>query len=227
MSSEYSRVVAFSGSSAVVTSLELPAPTNGVLERVIIIQTNPTVAVGSGTFKIYDRKSACIGLTDLNVKASGTVSSVTTSNIGVITLVSSASHNLGAGDTFFIKDCADTTYNLNYQVTAVNSSTSVTISPLTGTPADSSSASSGVWQTHPFNTRTSPVTNLIYSGTLTAGVTFQQFNLGRSYENKDNQDINLRSRHTGFWLEFTPAALSPAVTLDWEIAYTSKKNNVD
>jgi len=227
MSSEYSRVVAFYGSSAAVTSLELPAFTNGSLERVIIIQTNPSVAVGSGSFKIYDRKAACIGLTDLNVKASGTVSSVSTSSTGVITLVSNISHNLGIADTFFIKDCADPAYNLDYQVTAINSNTSVTISPVGGTPANSSTASSGVWQTYPFDARTSPATNLIYSGTITAGVTFQQFSLGRAYENKDNQDINLRCRHTGLWLEFTPATLSPVATLNWEIAYTCKKNNVD
>jgi len=440
MASEYSRVVAFSGNSNAIQALELPAPSYGVLDRFIITQTSPVGTSGSGTFKVYDRRSACIGLTDLNVKASGTVSNISNST-EILTLVSTDSHNLSVGDSFFIKECADSLYNTTYVVNTVESSTSVTVSPSSsvnhfaslttsfggnnndvtltaktagvagndiqlhlmdlgvqneslrftyGEPATASFnpasgtdfkliainggtsgnaisltvvlpltenktlsasvstnditvtlkvksdgksettaadlialinstnstktlvearlmenssgnlsgvsktfltggssntnhihvllatnsskaitttasqlvtilstnslasislatgndgtgvltalitsnlsgggypiASTGVWQTVPFNPRTSPPTSLVYSGTVAAGQTFQGFNLDRSYENKDNQDINLRSRHTGLWLEFTADALAPNIALGWEVAYTCRIN---
>lgn len=272
MASEYSRVIAFSGSSSAVQSLELPAPTQGVLERVIITQTNSDVAAGSGTFKIYDRKSACIGLTDINVTASGAISSIavsttgfvgvydngadyspgdvvaysgtswvrvtgpnpgyppvtgdanwTPSTSGKLTIVFSAPHNLKIGDSFFIKDCATSVYNATYVVTNIVSTTSVTVSSLLA----AETANSGVWQTLPFNPRTSPPTSLIYSGTVAVSTTFEGFNLNRVYENKDNQDFNLRCRNSALWLEFTPTELTPAKVLQWEIAYTCRINPYD
>lgn len=235
MASEYSRVVAFSGNSDAIQTLELPAPSYGVLDRVIITQTSPVGTLSSAIFKIYDRRSACIGLTDINVESSGTVSSIGNSATGVLTITFSAPHNLKEGVSFFIKDCTVSAYNTTYVVASVVSTTSITVL----STISASSATSGVWQTLPFNPRTSPPTSLIYSGTVVAGETFQGFNLDRAYENKDNQDINLRSRHTGLWLEFSPEdlAYSPGpqgpqgpqgsaepVVLAWEIAYTCRTN---
>jgi len=281
MASEYSRVVAFSGNSNAIQALELPAPSYGVLDRVIITQNSPASNTGNGTFKIYDRRSACIGLTDLNVANSGTIigSSVTASssstvydngadyNVGDIvrygspsllyrrilgpnpgyapgtvyweettisvttTVLFAAAHGLKVGSSFLIKDCNLATYNntpadvdSKYIVTSVPNATQVVFSAMVNTLL---APSEGVWQTLPFNPRTSPPTSLVYSGTVTAGTTFQEFNLNRGYENKDNQDINLRSRHTGLWLEFTSNALSPNIMLGWEVAYTCQTNSVD
>jgi len=222
MASEYSRVVAFSGNSNAIQALELPAPSYGTLDRFIITQTSPTSNTGSGTFKVYDRRSACIGLTDLNVANSGSIVSISNAS-GQLTLVFNAPHNLIKGVSFLIKDCDTADYNITYTVESVASATSVIVSSgITG-----SSETTGVWQTIPFNPRTSPPTSLVYSGTVTAGTTFQAFDLNRGYENKDNQDINLRSRHTGLWLEFTSASLGDEIMLGWEVAYTCKTNSVD
>lgn len=222
MASEYSRVVAFSGNSNAIQALELPAPSYGVLDRFIITQTSPASNTGSGTFKVYDRRSACIGLTDLNVTNSGSIVSISNAS-GQLTIVFSAPHNLIAGNSFLIKDCETADYNITYTVASVASTTSVIVSSgITG-----GSETTGVWQTLPFNPRTSPPTSLVYAGTVTAGTTFQEFNLNRGYENKDNQDINLRSRHTGLWLEFTADALDPNIALGWEVAYTCQTNSVD
>ena len=128
------------------------------------------------------------------------------------------------GSSFFIKDCNVALYNKTYTVTAIVSDTAVTVSSST---FSSTAITSGVWQTDPFNPRTSPPTSLVYAGTVTAGTTFQAFDLNRGYENKDNQDINLRSRHTGLWLEFTADALDPNIALGWEVAYTCKTNSID
>jgi hypothetical protein len=272
MASEYSRVVAFSGNSNAIQALELPAPSYGTLDRFIITQTSPASNTGSGTFKVYDRRSACIGLTDLNVENSGTVSSITVTsnlflgeynggadyNIGDIVsyagalwrrllgpntgyapgteyweatpistpvdIVFSAAHGLKVGSLFSIKDCDIAVYNTTYTVTSITSSVAVTVS---ASSASATAITAGVWQTTPFNPRTSPPTSLVYAGTVTAGTTFQAFDLNRGYENKDNQDINLRSRHTGLWLEFTADALDPNISLGWEVAYTCQTNSVD
>jgi phage-related tail fiber protein len=222
MASEYSRVVAFSGNSNAIQALELPAPSYGTLDRFIITQTSPASNTGNGTFKVYDRRSACIGLTDLNVANSGSIVSISNAS-GQLTIVFNAPHNLIAGNSFLIKDCDTADYNITYTVASVASTTSVIVSSgITG-----GSETTGVWQTIPFNPRTSPPTSLVYSGTVTAGTTFQAFDLNRGYENKDNQDINLRSRHTGLWLEFTSASLGAEIMLGWEVAYTCQTNSVD
>lgn len=222
MASEYSRVVAFSGNSNAIQALELPAPSYGTLDRFIITQTSPASNTGSGTFKVYDRRSACIGLTDLNVANSGSIVSISNAS-GQLTIVFNAPHNLIKGVSFLIKDCDTADYNITYTVASVASTTSVIVSSgITG-----GSETTGVWQTLPFNPRTSPPTSLVYAGTITAGTTFQEFNLNRGYENKDNQDINLRSRHTGLWLEFTSASLGSEIMLGWEVAYTCQTNSVD
>jgi phage-related tail fiber protein len=222
MASEYSRVVAFSGNSNAIQALELPAPSYGTLDRFIITQTSPASNTGNGTFKVYDRRSACIGLTDLNVANSGSIVSISNAS-GQLTIVFNAPHNLIAGNSFLIKDCDTADYNITYTVASVASTTSVIVSSgITG-----GSETTGVWQTIPFNPRTSPPTSLVYSGTVTAGTTFQAFDLNRGYENKDNQDINLRSRHTGLWLEFTSASLGDEIMLGWEVAYTCQTNSVD
>ena len=223
MASEYSRVVAFSGNSNAIQALELPAPSYGTLDRFIITQTIPVGStLGSGTFKVYDRRSACIGLTDLNVANSGSIVSISNAS-GQLTIVFNAPHNLIQGVSFLIKDCDTADYNITYTVVSVASTTSVIVSSgITG-----GSETTGVWQTIPFNPRTSPPTSLVYSGTVTAGTTFQAFDLNRGYENKDNQDINLRSRHTGLWLEFIADALDPNIALGWEVAYTCQTNSVD
>mgnify|MGYP006167940635 FL=1 len=222
MASEYSRVVAFSGNSNAIQALELPAPSYGTLDRFIITQTSPASNTGSGTFKVYDRRSACIGLTDLNVANSGSIVSISNAS-GQLTIVFNAPHNLIQGVSFLIKDCDTADYNTTYTVASVASTTSVIVS----SEIEEEDETTGVWQTIPFNPRTSPPTSLVYSGTVTAGTTFQAFDLNRGYENKDNQDINLRSRHTGLWLEFTADALDPDIALGWEVAYTCKTNSVD
>ena len=161
-------------------------------------------------------------MTDLNVANSGSIVSISNAS-GQLTIVFNAPHNLIQGVSFLIKDCDTADYNITYTVASVASTTSVIVS----SEIEEEDETTGVWQTIPFNPRTSPPTSLVYSGTVTAGTTFQAFDLNRGYENKDNQDINLRSRHTGLWLEFTADALDPNIALGWEVAYTCKTNSVD
>ena len=127
MASEYSRVVAFSGNSNAIQALELPAPSYGTLDRFIITQTSPASNTGSGTFKVYDRRSACIGLTDLNVANSGSIVSISNAS-GQLTIVFNAPHNLIQGVSFLIKDCDTADYNITYTVASVASTTSVIVS---------------------------------------------------------------------------------------------------
>lgn len=207
MTHGYSRVTRFAGVAATPVCIELPLPPRGVLEHVILTQLDGTP--GAGTVTVYNRKGACSAETDLNVAESGVVTTVLTAS-GYASVTFTADHNLKVGDTFEIKGCTVSDYNVTHTVVSVVSSTIVvTDVAFAGNGAD------GFWQTSPFNPTNNPASHIVYSGTIAAG-SLQAFDIARGYANSDNQSETMRTRHQALWAEVTPTE-----TANYEIAATA------
>lgn len=217
MASNYSQTVPFSAVGGVTACIELPMPTRGALSRLIITQRSG-VAV-TAAFTLYDRKGACSVATDLNVAGSGTVVAVVTSG-GFAAITTSASHGLKVGDTIEVKGSLVAAYNVTHTVTSVPSTTQV----VTNIAFTSTAGAGGYWQTSPFNPTMSPVTYMVLTDTKTDTADYISLVLDRPYENRDNQSITLRSRYAALWLSFLPAGTGAKT---WEVAYTSKVNDID
>jgi hypothetical protein len=212
MASGYARVVAINGVSGEPLCVELPTPPRGTLERLIVTQTSG--AGGASTISVYNRKGACSVAVDLNVDESGEVTDVTESS-GQAAVQTSAAHNLKVGDTIEIKGCDVAAYNVTHTVTAVTSDT-IVVTDISYT----SDGTGGLWQTSPFMPTNNPNSHLIYTGALVSG-SLQAFDIGRGFENRDNQSETKRCRHAGLWAEFTPD-----VTASYEIAITCEADSV-
>ena len=210
MSGSYSSTTVFDTAGTTPKCVELPASQRGDLDRVIITQLSGTAM--SATFKIYDRRGACAGEPDIHVDNYGSIVSVTNSG-GNTAITFDAAHGMQVGDRFEIKENNVTEYNVIHTVTSVTSDTAV----VTDIGYTSAPSTMGVWQTEPFLPTTSPVGHLLYSGSITAGNDFTAFDLGRGYENRDNQLEVDRLRYNALWLEFTPGAGTAA---SWEISIT-------
>jgi len=216
MSTSYSRTVAFTANGNLTTCVELPLPPRGELDRVILTQTSGTAA--NAVFKIYDRKGACTVATDLNVTASGGLDSVANST-GYCLVETLTGNGLKIGDTIEIKGSNVSAYNTKHTVTNIVSSFQV----VTDIAYTSSANSSGYWQTLPFLPTLAPVSHLIMTDTKQSNTDFVAFGLNRPYENRDNQSPVTRVRHSGLWLEITPAGSG---TKTWEISYTARANAI-
>ena len=124
-------------------------------------------------------------------------------------------HLLKIGDTFEVKGCSVSAYNVTHTVTAVVSDVVVVTDV-----AYAGLATGGLWQTSPFIPTNAPASHLIFSGTLASG-SLQAFDIDRGYENRDNQYETMRTRNTALWAEFIPAT-----TADYEIAMTCEADNI-
>lgn len=216
MATSYSRTVAFTANGNLTTCVELPMPPRGELDRVILTQTSG--ASVSASFNIYDRKGACTVATDLNVTASGGLDSIANST-GYCLVETLTGNGLKIGDTIEIKGSNVSAYNVKHTVTNVISNSQV----VTDIAYTSSANSSGYWQTSPFLPTVSPISHLVMTDTKHHNSDFVAFSLNRPYENRDNQSPLTRVRHSGLWLEITPAGSG---TKTWEISYTARANSI-
>lgn len=191
----YTRTVKFAGTAGEPSCVELPCFQRGKLDRLIVTQTSGTP--GGGNFNVYDRKGACVNEVDLNVTESGAVDAIANSS-GVVRLTTDADHNLKVGDVIEIKNCSVTAYNRLHTVTDVVSSTVVVTNV-----SHTSNASDGVWQTEPLFPSVHPDSSIVYTGSLSSG-SLKAFDIDQQYENRDNQDVVMRTRRGALWLEITP-----------------------
>lgn len=217
MASGYSKTVEFEFACGTPVAIELPMPPRGVLERVIMTQLDdhPEAAVCN----IYDRKGACIAANDLNVKHEGVVASIA-DNGGQAEITTSEPHNLIVGDEIELKGCVETGYNgLQTVVEVLGDTVLVTDKPYTDVEGFGP-----LWQTKPFDPTTAPITHLMYTFNKVGGTDYTDFDIGRAYENKDNQSPTMRSRHSALWLEVLTEGA--AELLKFQIAYTCRADTV-
>lgn len=221
MSSGYSKTVQCSFFCGQAAFVELPAPPRGKLERLIITQTDthPEAA----TINIYDRKGACIAATDLNVQNSGSVTGSADSD-GFLEISTSDDHGLIVGDVIELKNCDVPAYNDLHTVVSVPNSDQVVLDTLYTAAVASVNSANVLWQTAPLLPTKPPVTHLLLTDTISAGDDLVIFDINRSYENRDNQNVHMRLRHSALWLEFiTVGAAEPLV---FEIAYTCRADTI-
>jgi hypothetical protein len=199
----------FTNNGTAVTCVELGVHARGTLQRLIVAKVSGTTL--GGTVKIYDRRGACVGQPDLEVK-SGAIVSLTDSS-SFVRLTSATAHGLGFGDRIEFKDAARVTYPGIHTVTAKVSDTVVDLNVAYTANA------AGIWQTEPWVPTQLPQTHLILVDTVSAEGEMVKFDLNRGYENRDNQDSISRRRSPSLWLEYTPAEGSGACV--FHVAYTS------
>ena len=226
MAGTYSRVVkASSITGGVSNCIELPMPARGMLDRLILKQTDGTDV--DFDYTVYNRKGACPTGNDLHVNA-GTIASVA-SNSGDAQFTITHDqfepygYRLQVGDKLWIKGLSSA-YN-----SAANGNTPHTIlsvdnaaGTLISTNFSYAGASTdGYWQDNdpkvfPIH---DPTMHLVMSGnTGTAGNASANFDMNRVYENDDNQDVTKRTQATALWLDLQPAGV--ATGLKFEVAYT-------
>jgi hypothetical protein len=121
------------------------------------------------------------------------------------------------GDQFEVKGCEVSNYNTKFTVVKVLDETSVETNV-----AYTADATAGYWQTLPWMPTYTPVTHLVIGDDITAGGIFKEYELGRGYENRDNQSQSMRCRHSALWLELNPAADEGEGDNSqvWEVSYT-------
>lgn len=216
MATGYSNIVTFAVTRGVKSCTGLPMPPRGILERIILTQTSGSNT--NATINIYDRKGACYAGSDLNVAESGVIDSIydVSGDAGVET---TQPHNLLPGDTFEVKNATESAYNTTFTVVSVVNDYQL-VTDVAYTNPESTGA---LWQTTPFNPTTAPVTHLVYTANKTGGTDFTAFDINRAYENKDNQDVALRSRTSSLWLEIVTAG--GATALGFQIAYTCRADD--
>ena len=209
----YSRTVRFDATAGEPVVVELPAPPRGELCRFILQQVSSVVTAAA--FAVYDRKGACSIATDREVYASGVIDTVTGDD-GKAVVTFTAPHTLKVGDEFEVKGCSVSNYNTKFKVTKVLGDSVVK------TDVDyTSDGAAGYWQTLPFMPTYKPVTHLVFEEDVTSGGIIKEYDLGRCYENRDNQSPTLRCRHSALWLELSPAAGGEGDNSQvWEVSYT-------
>lgn len=221
MSSGYSRTVQCSFLCGQAAFVELPAPPRGKLERLIITQTDthPEAA----TINIYDRKGACLAASDLNVKADGKVLGSEDTD-GFLHLTLDSIHGLVEGEVIELKNCDVPAYNALHVITAVPAADEVILDVAYSAPVATANTADVRWQTEPYMVTKPPVTHLVLTDSKQANTDLVLFDLNRSYENRDNQDFNMRTRHSALWLEFI--TVGQAEPLVFEIAYTCRADTI-
>ncbi len=216
----YSRdVVAESVPAGEPFCIVLPAPMRGALDRLIVKQT--TGDDDGYSFNLYDRKGACVGASDLHT-TNGEVTAITEGG-GTKALIEAEAHELTLGATIEVKGSDVTSYNTTHTVIEIVSEDTVL------TDIDyTADGSGGRWQTTPevYATR-NPVIHVLLGPISVAGGgsgLYQNFNVGQSYENRDNQNLTARRRASALYLEITTVDVGDK---NFEIAYTVDPNIVD
>lgn len=223
MSSGYSKIITFNVTCGVPTAVELPAPPRGMLERVILTQVGGDHGEAA-TCNIYDRKGACKVANDLNVAKSGSFNSYDSAE-GAMRIYLDEPSNLIVGDKIQLKGFSDLAYD-NVPATVVdivNAAPSYSV-VLDLTYSDTLSLEFGRWQSIPFNPTTQPVTHLVYTFNKLDDEDYVAFDVQRSYENKDNQDIAMRTRNSALWLEVLTVGAAEQFT--FQIAYTCRADTI-
>lgn len=219
MSGTYSRVVEASVTGGVSNCIELPVPPRGILDRLVVKQTDSGTPVDFD-FIVYNRKGACPAGNDLHVNA-GTVTAVVT-NGGQAKLTITVDqvypygYKLKVDDVIYVKGTNVAAYNVVHTITEVNSDTEVT----TDISYTSAITTDGLWQDNvpQVFVRHDPTMHLVAASTTgTAGNASANFDMNRTYENDDNQDFTKRTQAQALWLDLVPAG-SGAQT--FEVAVT-------
>lgn len=206
----HSQVIEFSAVGGVESCIMLPVPPRGSLERLIIKQKSGTAVASS--FSVLNRRGASPIMNDMEVRVSGTVSTVVTEG-GMAAVTMAAAHGLLVGETFEIKGCNVGGYNTTFTVTDILSDVKVVTNV-----AYISNGAGGLWQISPFIPTYDPAMHVVYSNTTVSGVVFQQFSLKLPYANEDNQNVHIRTRRSALWLSITPGGTGAKT---WQLALTA------
>lgn len=209
----YSRIIEFSATGGVLTGIALEGPARGTLERLIITQVSG-VAVAAA-FSLYDRRGAIANLNDINVTASGTVTSVVTAS-GKAQVTFGAAHAMVPGALFDIKGSDVADYNVRHTVVTVVSPT-VVVTDINYT----SNGTGGYWQTAPLTRSYNPASHLVHEGNVTSGVSSKEYALRKVYHNSDVRHQHQQAPNTALWLAITPAGTGSKL---WQAAYTLVSN---
>lgn len=208
----YSRTIEFTAESGVAKCVELPAPSRGTLDRLLIKQVSGTDA--GFTYTLYDRKGACTNASDLHT-LNGLVSGIA-DNGGKCRITTDAAHGLQVGDTIEVKNNSVSGHNVTHTVTAVPDEDVVDTDVNYG-----GANSGGRWQTTPevYATNDSVMHEVMALVTVNGGGggVSRNFAIERYYENQDNQSVTARRRATMLYLQITPTGTG---NKDFQVAYT-------
>ena len=219
MGGTYSRVVEASVTGGVSNCIEIPVPPRGVLERIIVKQTAGTDV--DFDFVVYNRKGACPSAIDLHVNGGAVTAVVTNGGSVQLTITTTQTypygHELVVGDKLYVKGTNVASYNVVHTIVSVESATLVT----TDITYSSAITTAGVWQDSvpQVYKRNDPTMHIVNESTTgIAGNASAIFDLERTYENADNQDITARRLATSLWVDLQPAGSGSKT---FEVAYTS------
>ena len=219
MGGTYSRVVEASVTGGVSNCIEIPVPPRGVLERIIVKQTAGTDV--DFDFVVYNRKGACPSAIDLHVNGGAVTAVVTNGGSSQLTITTTQTypygHELVVGDKLYVKGTNVASYNVVHTIVSVESATLVT----TDITYSSAITTAGVWQDSvpQVYKRNDPTMHIVNESTTgIAGNASAIFDLERTYENADNQDITARRLATSLWVDLQPAGSGSKT---FEVAYTS------
>jgi len=201
--------IVFTNDGAAPSCVQLGVHARGTLQRLVVAKEAGTI--NGGAIRVYDRRGACVGQPDFNTK-NGVIVSLA-DNGGNVRLTSATPHGLSVGDEIEFKDAARVVYPGIYTVSAHISATVVDLNVAFVSNA------AGLWQTKPWMPTLLPQMHSILHENVGIGGNYSTFDLGRGYENRDNQDPLTRRRQPALWLEYTPAAGSGTAT--FQVAYTS------
>ena len=219
MGGTYSRVVEASVTGGEANCIELATPPRGALQRLIVKQTSGTDV--DFDYVVYNRKGACPSAYDLFVNG-GTVTAVTDNGgQAQLTITHDQSypygHELAAGDKIYVKGTNVSGYNVVHTISSVDSTTQVT----TDIAYSAGITTNGLWQdSEPqVYSRSDPSMHIVNESTTgIAGNASANFDMERTYENADNQDVTARRLKTALWLDLQPAGTGAKT---FEIAYTT------
>lgn len=209
--STYSKELVCEAVGGKVHSFALPAPTAGLIDRLIIQQSSG--ADDGYSYTLFDRRGACADLGDLHVQG-GEVISVTNAG-GQARVLCGAAHNLQVGDTIEIKGSDQAAYNVTHTVLTVVNATAVITS--VNYTAD---GAGGLWQTSPLLPTVNPAAHAVLGPTTVAGGAgglSAVHAVQRCYANRDNQDATSRRRATSLYLSLTPGGAGPK---NFTVSYT-------
>jgi hypothetical protein len=221
MTAGYSRTVQCVLTRGVAGFVRIPAPPRGELDRLIVTQTAGTST--AATINLYDRRGACIAANDLEVTASGVVSG--SANVGgFLQITTSEDHGLIVGDRVELKNCNVAAYNAVHTITAVSAVNQLVLNVSHAGAVATANTAPVLWQTPPLIPTKPAITSLVLTDSVLSGTAKLVFDINRAYENRDNQDVNMRCRTSALWLEFITTGT--ATVLTFEVACTLRSDTI-